>query len=87
MTDEGARPRADRGGALATPRAFRDILLVGLPILGFGGGGVLVGVGTLGGGALVNLGYVGMMVVGAALLRRQGSSWRDLGLSPPASWA
>jgi membrane protease YdiL (CAAX protease family) len=86
MTDEGVRSRAEQTDAFATPRAFRDILLVGAPILAFGVWGTAVGVGTLEGGALVNLGYVGMMLVGAALLRRQGSSWRELGLRFPARW-
>jgi membrane protease YdiL (CAAX protease family) len=47
--------------------------------------GNLVGGSTLFGGALINLGYLGMILVGALLLRRQGSSWSRTGLGKPTS--
>lgn len=68
------------------PRALRDILIVGFPIIALGVVGNAVGLGTIAGGAIVNLGYVLMIIVGAVILRRQNSSWGRIGLSQPTSW-
>jgi membrane protease YdiL (CAAX protease family) len=65
---------------------WRDIVLVALPIVLLGAIGNLIGLSTLAGGAVVNLGYVLAIIIGALLLRRQGSSWRVLGLANPSSW-
>lgn len=48
--------------------------------------GNLVGGSTLAGGAIINTGYLLMILIGAVLLRRQGSSWRRIGLRRPSSW-
>lgn len=56
----------------AQPRAFRDILIVGSPIIVFGIVGNLVGLSTLLGGAIINLGYVLMLVLGGILLKAPG---------------
>lgn len=71
---------------LSRPRVIRDILLVDAPILLLAAAGSTIGLETLSGGALVNLGYMLAIIVGAALLQLQGSSWRNIGLSKPASW-
>ena len=42
--------------------------------------------GTLAGGAIINLGYVLMIVLGGLILRRQGSSWREIGLAKTTTW-
>lgn len=65
------------------PRALRDLLVVGSPIVLLGAAGNAVGLETLTGGALVNLGYVGMLVLGSMLLARQQTDWRALGLRRP----
>lgn len=69
----------------ARPQAFRDILIVGCPIVVMGVVGNIVGVSTLGGVAIINLGYVLMIALGGLLLKRQGSSWRETGLRKPKS--
>ena len=73
------------GGRLSEPRPARDVLLVATPIVVLGSLGTLVGLATLVGGALVNLGYVLAIVVGAFVLRRQGTGWVSLGLERPRS--
>lgn len=70
----------------ARPRVWRDIALVALPIVLLGAIGNVIGLSTVAGGATVNLGYVLAIVIGALILRRQGSSWRLIGLATPASW-
>ena len=80
------QPSAEHEGPLSRPHAWRDLLIVGSPIVVMGGMGNLMGGSTLRGGAVINLGYVVMIVVGMKLLERQGSSWKDLGLQRPASW-
>lgn len=83
---ETRRARSGRGAAgLERPRPARDVLLVATPIVVLGTLGNLVGLATLVGGALVNLGYVLAIVVGAFVLRRQGSGWVSLGLQRPRS--
>jgi membrane protease YdiL (CAAX protease family) len=72
---------------LSQPKVLRDVVLVALPIILLGAIGNIIGLSTLAGGATVNLGYVLAIVIGALILRRQGSSWRMLGLATPASWA
>lgn len=57
--------------ASSRPRALRDILVVGSPVLVLGAVGNLVGLDTLAGGAIINLGYVLMIIVGGFILRRQ----------------
>lgn len=66
---------------LAEPRAARDVVLVGTPIVVMGALGNLLGLGTIEGGAVVNLGYVLAIATGAILLRRQGTDWLALGLT------
>lgn len=83
---ETRRARSGGGAAgLERPRPARDVLLVATPIVVLGTLGNLVGLATLVGGALVNLGYVLAIVVGAFVLRRQGSGWVSLGLQRPRS--
>jgi membrane protease YdiL (CAAX protease family) len=72
--------------SFSRPYVFRDILIVGLPILLLGAAGTFVGLDSLSGGAIVNLGYVLAIIIGGVLLQRQGSSWRMIGLSKPVSW-
>ena len=69
----------------ARPKALRDILIVGCPIVVLGVVGNVVGLSTLSGGAIINLGYVLMIILGGLILNRQRSSWRNLGLSRPKS--
>ena len=71
---------------LARPKVWRDIFLVALPVVLLGAIGNFIGLGTLTGGAVVNLGYVLAIIIGALILRRQGSNWRMIGLATPASW-
>ena len=68
------------------PSALRDILIVGSPVVLLGALGNVVGLGTLAGGAIINLGLVLMIIIGGLILKRQSSSWRDIGLGKPASW-
>lgn len=68
------------------PRALRDILVVGSPIIIMAVVGNMFGLDTLVGGAIVNLGYVLMFILGGFLLKRQGSSWSEIGLRKPADW-
>lgn len=75
------------GIRLSRPRALRDILIVGSPVVVLGAAGNAIGLGTLVGGAIVNLGYVLMILVGAFVLGRQNSGWRRIGLRRPASAA
>lgn len=72
--------------AFSQPRALRDVLVVGSPVVVLGALGNLIGLDTLAGGATINLGYVLMIVIGGFILRQQGSSWRDIGLAKPRSW-
>lgn len=71
--------------AFSQPRALRDVLVVGSPVVVLGALGNLIGLDTLAGGATINLGYVLMIVIGGFILRQQGSSWRDIGLAKPRS--
>ena len=84
---ENSTPQFDTqsGGRFARPRAFRDILIVGCPLVILAVVGNVVGLSTLGGGAIINLGYVLMIILGGLLLKCQGSSWRDIGLGKPKS--
>jgi membrane protease YdiL (CAAX protease family) len=68
------------------PSALGDILVVGSPVVVLGIVGNVVGLSTMAGGAIINLGYVLMMIVGGLILKRQGSSWREIGLAKPGSW-
>lgn len=86
MIDTPPESQATRKTLFSSPRALRDILVVGFPIIALGAVGNAVGLGTLAGGAIVNLGYVLMIIVGAVILGRQNSSWGDIGLSRPTSW-
>ncbi len=86
MNDKPAEPALPNGAAFARPRVVRDILVVASPIVTLGAAGYAAGIGTLAGGAIVNLGYVLAIVVGALILERQGSGWREIGLARPASW-
>jgi membrane protease YdiL (CAAX protease family) len=72
--------------SLSRPHVFRDLLIVGSPIVLLATAGSLIGLETLAGGAIVNLGYVLAIFIGALLLKLQGSSWRMIGLSRPVSW-
>ena len=83
----GGTPKFDpeSGSRFARPQAIRDILIVGCPVVLLGLVGNVVGLGTLGGIAIINLGYVLMIILGGLLLKCQGSSWREIGLSKPRS--
>ncbi|HSR88105.1 MAG TPA: type II CAAX endopeptidase family protein [Pontiella sp.] len=72
--------------SLSRPHVFRDILMVGSPILLLAASGTLLGLETLAGGAVVNLGYALAIISGGFLLKFQGSSWRMIGLSKPENW-
>lgn len=86
MTDQLSQSGEAQAGPLTHPRAMRDILIVGSPVIVMGIIGNVVGGSALVGGALINLGYLAMILVGAKLLQNQGSSWRQIGLSKPESW-
>lgn len=73
--------------SLSQPKALRDIILVALPIVTLAAIGTFVGLSTITGGALINLGYALAIVGGSYLLKRQGSSWFQIGLARPASWS
>lgn len=76
----------EQENTISRPRALRDILVVGAPVVVLGVVGNVVGLGTLAGGAIINLGYVLMIVLGGLILRRQGSSWREIGLAKTTTW-
>jgi len=67
-------------------KALLEMLVAFLPIIVLGTIGTILGGGTLLGGMLINLGYVLSILVVAILLKRQGSSWLDIGLARPKSW-
>jgi hypothetical protein len=86
MHDKNPAPESAAEGGLSQPKVLRDIALVALPIILLGVVGNIIGLSTLSGGAIINLGYVLAIVVGALILKRQGSGWRLIGLARPASW-
>ena len=57
-----------------------------VPLLVLGFIGTRLGAGTPRGGMLITLGYGLSVTVATAVLKLQGSSWRDIGLSRPQSW-
>jgi membrane protease YdiL (CAAX protease family) len=67
-------------------KALLEMLVAFLPIIVLGTIGTILGGGTLLGGMLINLGYVLSILVVAILLKRQGSSWLDIGLARPKNW-
>ncbi len=85
MNETAPQDKRAPEGLFSRPRALRDILVVGSPVIVLGAAGNLVGLGTLAGGAIVNLGYLLMIILGGLVLKRQGSSWREIGLGRPAS--
>jgi hypothetical protein len=86
MDDRAPQSNLEQEGTFSRPRALRDILIVGSPVIVLGAVGNVVGLSTLAGGAIVNLGYVLMIIFGGLILKRQSSSWREIGLGRPASW-
>ena len=86
MNDQKPTIDSAMPGTLAQPKVMRDIVLVALPIIVLGVVGNVIGVGTLTGGAIINLGYVLAIIVGALVLKHQGSGWRMIGLGRPTSW-
>ena len=70
---------------LSRPHVFRDLLIVGSPILLLATVGYIAGIETLLGGAIVNLGYVLSIIIGGIILGLQGSGWRKIGLARPES--
>jgi hypothetical protein len=86
MDDKAPQSNLEQESTFSRPRALRDILIVGSPVVVLGAVGNVVGLSTLAGGAIVNLGYVLMIIFGGIILKRQGSSWREIGLGKPASW-
>lgn len=68
------------------PRVLWDILVVASPIVVLGVIGNQVGLSTLLGGAIINLGYVLAILLGGFVLKRQGSSWNEIGLQQPPNW-
>jgi hypothetical protein len=71
---------------VSQPHVVRDIFIVAAPIVILGAVGNLIGLSTLIGGAIINLGYVLAIALGALVLKRQGSSWREIALKRPESW-
>lgn len=68
------------------PNALRDILVVASPIVVLGVIGNQIGLSTLLGGAIINLGYVLAILLGGFILKRQVSSWKEIGLRRPPNW-
>ncbi len=83
MTHNSGKHKGQTVG-LAQPRAARDIIIVGAPVILLGIMGTVVGGSRLLGGAIINLGYLAMIFAGARLLKKQGSSWKEIGLKAPA---
>ena len=67
-------------------RVIFEILLVAAPILLLAAAGNVIGLSTIAGSALINLGYVLAIITGGIVLKREGSSWRMIGLAKPANW-
>ena len=67
-------------------KVLLGMLVAFLPILVLGTIGTVLDGGTLLGGMLINLGYVLSILITGIMLKRQGSSWRDIGLVRPKSW-
>ena len=86
MDDGAPQAHGNRESTSSHPRVLRDVLIVGSPLVVLGAAGNMVGLGTLAGAAIINLGYILMIIVGGLVLRRQSSSWREIGLGIPASW-
>ena len=86
MGDRAPQSNLEQESTFSRPRALRDILIVASPVVVLGAVGNVVGLSTLAGGAIVNLGYVLMIIFGGLILKRQGSSWREIGLGKPPSW-
>jgi membrane protease YdiL (CAAX protease family) len=86
MDNRAPQSNLEQESTFSRPRALRDILIVGSPIVVLGAVGNVVGLSTLAGGAIVNLGYVLMIIFGGLILKGQSSGWREIGLGRPASW-
>lgn len=67
-------------------KVLLGMLVAFLPILVLGTIGTVLDGGTLLGGMLITLGYVLSILITGIMLKRQGSSWRDIGLVRPKSW-
>lgn len=67
-------------------KVLLGMLVAFLPIIVLGTIGTVLDGGTLLGGMLINLGYVLSILITGIMLKRQGSSWRDIGLVRPKSW-
>ena len=67
-------------------KALLDIGIAYIPLLVLGIIGTAMGAGTAAGGATITFGYVFTVIVATWLLKKQGSSWGDLGLRKPESW-
>ena len=67
-------------------RVILDLILVVTPILVFALIGTRLGLETAGGITLINLGYILSILIGSWVLKRRGSSWREIGLAQPVSW-
>ncbi len=86
MNDRTPQTNLEQENTFSSPRVLRDILIVASPIVVLGAVGNVVGLSTLAGGAIINLGYLLAIIFGGIILKRQGSSWREIGLGKPASW-
>ena len=86
MNDRTPQSNLEQENTFSSPRVLRDILIVASPIVVLGAVGNVVGLSTLAGGAIINLGYLLAIIFGGIILKRQGSSWREIGLGKPASW-
>ncbi len=62
------------------------LLVVFVPLVILGAFGESLGDNTVAGGLIVTLAYVVSLLLATAVLRFQGSGWRDIGLARPVSW-
>jgi membrane protease YdiL (CAAX protease family) len=78
--------RTSRSPGLRKSRILFEILITFLPIIVFGFIGTRIGTSTFLGGMIVTLGYVASILIATVILKIQGSSWSQIGLSRPHSW-
>ena len=64
-----------------------QLLPVFVPLVLFALAGNWLGLETIAGGLALNLGFILSVLVASLVLWRRGTGWREVGLSPPRSWA